>query len=129
MTDQRGFYSRAFKLAALERMAAGENVSALASELGVKRTRLYEWRDRFRRGGEAGLRGRGRPSGGVGVEVAPAPLDDLAAAKRRIAELERKVGQQELDLDFFQQALRHVGARRPGRDGHGGTGSTKSSKP
>jgi hypothetical protein len=46
----------------------------------------------------------------------------------RIAELERKIGQQQVDLDFFRQALRQVkGARRPS-DGPGVTGSTRSSK-
>ena len=35
---------------------------------------------------------------------------ELAQARRRIAELERKVGQQQLDLDFFKQALRHIEA-------------------
>ena len=33
----------------------------------------------------------------------------LAAAEKRIAELERKIGQQQVELDFFQQALRQVG--------------------
>lgn len=44
-------YARAFKLAALARMAAGEKVPALARELLVKRTLLYRWRDGFRAGG------------------------------------------------------------------------------
>jgi transposase-like protein len=33
---------------------------------------------------------------------------DVAVAARRIAELERKIGQQQLELDFFRAALRHV---------------------
>ena len=37
--------SREFKLAALARMAAGENVSALSREFGVRRKLLYQWRD------------------------------------------------------------------------------------
>jgi transposase len=37
---------------------------------------------------------------------------DPAAAARRIAELERKIGQQQLELDFFRAALRHVKALR-----------------
>jgi hypothetical protein len=45
--------------------------------------------------------------------VPDTPARELEAARERIAELERKVGQQ-LDLDFFQHALRHVGeARQP----------------
>jgi hypothetical protein len=36
---------------------------------------------------------------------------DLSAARRQVAELERKVGQQQLDLDFFKQALRRIEAQ------------------
>ena len=57
-------HDRAFKVAALERMAAGENVSALSRELGVRRKLLYQWRDTVRRGGVAALRGVGRPPAG-----------------------------------------------------------------
>jgi hypothetical protein len=55
-----------------------------------------------------------------------APDRELDAARRRIAELERKVGQQQVDLDFFRRALRQVkGARRPSA-APGVTASTKS---
>ena len=54
-------FSREFKFAAVRRMLAGENVSALARELKVQRNDLYVWRDRFRSGGPDALRGPGRP--------------------------------------------------------------------
>jgi hypothetical protein len=51
------------------------------------------------------------------------PTTELEASHRRIAELERKVGQQQVGYDFFRQALQRVkGARRPS-DGPGVTGS------
>jgi hypothetical protein len=56
------------------------------------------------------------------------PAAELEAARKRIAELERKIGQQQLDLDFFQRALRHVGAPRQPGTKPGAMGSTKSSK-
>jgi transposase len=34
--------------------------------------------------------------------------DALARAQRRVAGLERKIGEQQVDLDFFRRALRHV---------------------
>jgi transposase-like protein len=121
-------FSREYKVAAVRRMLAGENVSALARELGVRRKYLYQWRERFRLGGAIALRSRGRPTkaevlamqapGGdeaaAGADPMPpsAPPDELAKAQRRIAELERKVGQQQIDLDFFRQALRHVREQR-----------------
>jgi transposase len=108
--------SREFKLAALARMAAGENVSALGRELGVRRKLLYRWRDTVRRGGAEALRGAGRPRSGEKVAApaararAPVPAgvavpDELARARAQIAALERKIGQQALELDFFRQAL------------------------
>lgn len=108
--------TREFKLAALARMAAGENVSALGRELGVRRKLLYQWRDTVRRGGAEALRGVGRPPGSVRSEVAltrpravvpaaGAVPDELARAQAQIAALERKIGQQALELDFFGQAL------------------------
>lgn len=113
--------SREFKLSAVRRILAGENVSVLARELKVGRKDLYIWRDRFRSGGPEALRGRGRPRKAVVVGQAAghpmkkmAPDRELDAARQRIAELERKVGQQQVDLDFFRRALRQVkGARRP----------------
>src|SRR5260221_3303970 len=54
-------FSREFKLAALRRMRGGENVSALAHELGIRRKYLYAWLERYRIGGAVGLRSCGRP--------------------------------------------------------------------
>ena len=132
-------FSREFKIGIVCRMLAGETVSGLARELKMTRKDLYAWRDRFQAGGPEALRGRGRPpkaesaglaaSGGTrGQAVPDTPAAELEAAHRRIAELERKVGQQQLDLDFFQRALRHVGAPRQPGTKPGVTGSTKSSK-
>jgi hypothetical protein len=53
---------------------------------------------------------------------------DDKSARARIAELERKVGQQQLELDFFQQALRQVGGARRPSAGPGVPASTRSSR-
>ena len=96
------------------RVLAGESVSAVAQEMGIRRKRLYVWKDRYAELGEAGLlRGRGgrprkeKPAAGNEAE-ATAGRGELLAARKRIAELERKVGQQELELDFFGEALRRI---------------------
>ena len=121
-------FSREMKLAALRRMLAGENVSALARELKLRRKLLYAWRERFRAGGPDALRSRGRPPKSAAIAVAEAApaADELAQAKRRVAELERKIGQQQVDLDFFRQALRQVRGQRRPSDGPGATASTPS---
>ena len=122
-------FSRAFMLAAVRRMIAGEDVSALSRELRVLRKDLYYWRTRFRAGGPEALRGKGRPKKTEVVRPQPSePSGEVEKARARIAELERKIGQQQVDLDFFRQALRRVkGARRPNA-GPGVTRSTRSSK-
>ena len=126
-------FSREFKLKVVRRMLAGENVSALARELKVLRKDLYVWRDRFRSGGPEALRGRGRPPKAAPASVvrstATKPtISSPDAASKRIAELERKIGQQQVELDFFRQALRRVREARRPNAGPGVTGSTRSSK-
>ncbi len=126
-------FSREMKLAALRRMLAGENVSALARELKLRRKLLYAWRDNFRAGGPEALRTRGRPrkSRAIALPEAappPAPSDGLATAKQRIAKLERKIGQQQVELDFFRQALRQVRGKRRPSAGLGAKASTRSSR-
>ena len=111
------------KLAAVRRVLAGESVSAVAQELGIRRKRLYVWKDRYAELGEAGLAHRrgGRPRKIVSDDKngpdAMSGRGELLAARRRIVELERKVGQQELELDFFGEALRRikVGGKRSAR--------------
>ncbi len=131
-------FSREFKLGVVRRMLAGENVSALGRELKLMRKDLYVWRDRFLAGGPNALRGRGRPRRGEAAGLAASgtwtqappdtPVAELEAARTRIAELERKIGQQQVDLDFFRQALRQVRGARRSSAGAGVTGSTGSSK-
>jgi transposase len=114
-------YGTDLKLAAVRRVLAGEGVSAVAEELGIRRKRLYVWKDRYVELGEAGLahrRGRPRkPALVAGGSEATVGRGELLAARKRIAELERKVGQQELELDFFDEALRRIGvdAKRSAR--------------
>src|SRR6185436_4708053 len=116
-------YSREVKLAAVKRMLAGENVPLLAKEVGTTRKSLYEWRASYLRGGAQALRGRGQPWASVEAEPPPqasaAAPAELAKARGRIRELERKVGQQQLDLDFFQHALRTIREGRQPSDGSG----------
>ena len=112
------------------RLAAGETASVVAADLKVHRQRLYEWQDQVREGGLEALRGPGRPRKGSldGPPLKSALLNEGAAARRRIAELERKIGEQQADLDFFRQALRHVKARQQAGGTPGALRSGKSSK-
>jgi transposase len=132
--EERRSFSRAFKLKVIERLEAGESGSALALELSIKRTIIYRWRDAWRAGGPEALRSkRGRPPKLEALEMerargVAAKANDLTEARRQIAELQRKVGQQQLDLDFFRQALRHIEASRRPSIGPGATASSPRSR-
>jgi transposase len=120
------------KRSAVARVVKGEAVSTVARAIGADRKRLYEWRRQYQEAGLEGLRPIGRPrktealsARGRSWEGAP---DELAAARRQIAELQRKIGEQQVDLDFFRKALRHVEETRRVQATGGGAVSTKSSK-
>jgi transposase len=126
MSDQaQRAFSTEFKESVILRLEAGERLAAVADELGIRRKLLYEWRHAYRRLGVAGLnrkrgpkpgsKGSGSPPGRASpglpcgpdsAPVAARPGGELARAKARIAELERVVGRQQVDLDFFRRALR-----------------------
>jgi transposase-like protein len=130
MARKPRWFSAETKLSIVKRMLAGEAVKSLAKELKVSRTFLYRWKDCYRKLGPAAFeRRRGRPpdkaKGGVLRSKSP---DDLGSARQRIAELERKIGQQQLELDFFRQALRQVREARPSIDGPGTKSSTPASR-
>jgi transposase len=132
--DKRRSFSQEFKLKAVERLEAGESGSALSVKLGVKRELLYRWRDRWRAGGGVSLRSQmGRPTKADALAMArergPASkAAGLAQARRQISELERKVGQQQLDLDFFKGALRRIEEARRLNAQPGATASSLKSK-
>ena len=116
-------YPRAFKIAAVERMETAENITAVSRALGVQRELLYLWRAQYRAEGPAGLRERGRPKR-QSPAAEPERMRSGGDPAARIAELERKVGQQALELDFFRAALKHFGQRRRVEDDASETGST-----
>jgi transposase len=118
---ERRLFSREFKLSALQRMEDAGNVSALADELGVRRELLYDWREKFAGGGAAALKGSGRPR-----PAAEPP--EVADGERRIAALERKIGEQALLIDFFRGALQRIEASRRPNDGPGATASSPRSR-
>ena len=120
------------KRAAVARVLKGEAVSTVARAIGADRKRLYDWRSQYREAGPAGLRPVGRPRKAEALGARgrswDEPPDELAAARRQIAELQRKVGEQQVDLDFFRKALRHIEETRRAAGGRGGAASTRSSK-
>lgn len=126
---KRRSFTQGFKQSVVARMATTESIRGLAAELNVDSRLLYLWRDRFQTGGQDALRRAGRPLrlDTAASEAVPAPIEvtDPAEAQRRIGELERKIGQQQLELDFFRAALRRVRDLRLKKGGPGETISTR----
>jgi transposase len=130
-------FSTAFKQDVMHRLEAGASLAGLSRELGIRRKVLYVWRNAWRAEGLAGLnRKRGRkpgwskppPETPPDPAAAPAPAaTELARAERRIAELERVIGRQQMGLDFFRRALQAPDAA--GMAKPAAPSSTGSSKP
>lgn len=143
-------YSPDFKRRAVDRMMAGESISALARELGVARKFLYAWREagygsagpqapillrrqlaKERQANEAQereeadcqkLERRRDPKEKVGSRA-------VERQKKRILQLEQLVGRQAAELDFFATALRNIEESRPKSGEDSGNESTPRSKP
>jgi transposase-like protein len=106
---------------ALARMGEAANVEALAEELGIRRELLYVWRRKFVAGGAEALRNAGRPR-------PSAQSAEALSAEQRVAELERKLGQQALEIDFLEGALRRIEASSRPSKGSGATASSPRSR-
>lgn len=133
-----------FKVLLVRRLEAGERITDLERETGVFRAQIYRWRDAFGREGEAGLErrpGRQRgyrrfrsaaegPSGGLAPSApAGSALDQLAPDVRAwVSELERTVARQQLELDFFSEALQRIEESRRPKSAAGETASTPPSR-
>jgi transposase len=111
MMSRRKF-SRELKLEAVRRLASGQTVAAVARAVEVHPSELYRWRREADEYGERAFQGAGRKR----------------AEESRIAELERKIGQQTLEIDFLKRALQHVEQQRRLRALDGGAASISKSR-
>ena len=84
------------------------SVSALAKELGIDRSNLYEWQRQLEQANESSLR-------------VTSPVREL---RKQVGELKRVLAEKTLEVDFFKGALQKVEARRQSSTGSGGTAST-----
>ena len=122
-------FSWEFKEEVAKRMLNGESPTLLSRELGIVLSKLYKWRDQYRQGGSAVWpRAEGRHSGVLPVLSADVKDASAARPENRLAELERKIGKQQLVIDFLQQALRRVEGGREQTKPSGETGSIPTSE-
>lgn len=129
-------YNKEFKLEAVRRMKTCKTISGLSKELGVARRFLYKWRDQLRTEGEEALARRpGQPRNRE--ELAASAKRARAASKKkvqeplqkRVAELERRLGAKQLEVDFFRRTFEHVRGVMQNPEDAGGKPSIKESKP
>jgi transposase len=99
----RAIYSRDLKIATMRALDAGSSTSQIARKYQLSPKLLERWRGEWRAKGEQAFPGIGRR----GADL-PA-LDDA----RRIAELERKIGQLTMENDFLKKALQHFREHHP----------------
>ena len=118
----------AFRVRAVKQMQAWANVTTLSRDLGVSRWALYRWKKIFEKEGPAGLAMAplGRPLLGR-AKRAYERLDEAEQAKVQVRELERKVGQQAVQIDFLARAFKRVKESRPSSGSTGATASTERS--
>jgi len=91
MADPRRKFTREFKVAAVRRLQAGFTVGRVARELEVNPNQLHTWRRQFEERPNTAFSGEGRRR-----EESP------------IAELERKICQQAMEIDFLKGCLRQI---------------------
>lgn len=110
MMSRRKF-SKEFKQTAIRRLQSGQSVAEVARALEVNPSELHRWRRELDEYGDRAFSGVGKKR----------------AEESRVAELERKVGQQALEIDFLKRALQHVEEQRLLRALNNGAPSTKKS--
>lgn len=92
----RRTFTREFKLQAVRRLEMGVPVAELARALEVNPNVLHRWRREQQQGPGNSFPGNGKRRWPEG----------------RVAELERKVGQQALEIDFLRDCLQRVEEQR-----------------
>ena len=125
MSQSNREFSLEFRAQVARRIESGESVSKLRQELDIKRSVLYRWRDAYRKAGLAGLsRPRGRPPGVPNPDRPKPGLSVEQVLREQVAALERKIGQQAVQLDFFARAFKRVKGSSQKRGRAGATAST-----
>ena len=111
-------FSREFKVAAVRRVMEGEELCKVALDLELRYDVLWKWKKTVVEKGEEYLYGVGRQKG------QPRPTGN-ESKDRRIAELEKLVGRQQMEIRFLDRALRQVGELRQEKNDDGAAASSK----
>ena len=108
----RRTFTREMKLAAVQRLETGSSIAEVARAFEVDPNVLHRWRREFRQGPGNAFPGFGKRR-----------WDESQQAK-----LERKIGQQTLEIDFLKGCLQHIEEQRMLQVSTGKPLSTRESK-
>ena len=89
-------FTKEFKQTAVRRLNIGQSVAEVARGLEVHPSDLHRWRREFRKGPGNVFPGNGKERWSEG----------------RVDELERKIGQQALEIDFLKGCLQRIEQQR-----------------
>jgi transposase-like protein len=96
MGKSRRLFTKEFKLAAVRRLEQGVSMAEASRALEVNPNVLHRWRREFRQGAGNVFPGNGKQRWSEG----------------QIADLERKIGQQALEIDFLKGCLQRIEEQR-----------------
>ncbi len=96
MSLSRRKFTKEVKLAALQRLEAGSSVAEVARAFEISPNLLHRWRKEFRHGPGNAFPGMGKRR-----------WDET-----KVAQLERKVGQQAVEIDFLKGCLQKLEEQR-----------------
>jgi transposase len=89
-------FTKEFKEEAVRRLGLGASLAEIARACEVNPNVLHRWRRELQDYGTKGFAGNGQ----------------RRADESQVAELERKVGRQALEIDFLRRCLQHVEEQR-----------------
>ncbi len=89
-------FTREFKVSAIERLEKGASVAEVARAFEVNPNVLHRWRREFRQGPGNSFPGPGKPRW----------------EESRVAELERQIGQQTMEIAFLKRCLQRIEQQR-----------------
>ena len=92
MSTSRRTFTREFKVAAIKRLQSGMPVGRVARELQVNPNQLHSWKRQLEEKPNSAFSGEGRRRG----------------EETQVAELERKIGRQAMEIDFLKGCLRQI---------------------
>ena len=111
MAKTRREFTRDFKLAAIEQIESGKSLARVARELELHENVLRRWKKEIKEYPSRAFAGKG-----------------TIRSISREADLERKIGQMTLEIDFLKRALQHLEEQRLLQAVNNGAPSTRQSK-